>query len=323
MAEIIHPWPMDINRRIGIEAARLDRVARSHPNLGEGEAYSDLLDMLHEKEYSQPLMNQEVVVYGTPLTFSMDYDEGIDMIELQPMAVAAQKEYVESRGVYRGLTLKQVYDADQDKVSHRVVHMIWTGSGPAVSDEFGNMHQTHYYEHVLVDGSDIVPYHPVNAHSLIDLSDDKAIDWIDAFLSEDHQSHSHVISGLGSLMNVILEEFEDEADLNHQRVSYINSYNLLNGVVVLTDDFVIGGREVYEKQDPEKGVDFSMPGEGSEVVEIDPYFFQLAHGYHRFDSVVDPILTGGAPELFIEGRLGGGEPAMAPLKSVADIIVTE
>ena len=177
--------PLDIVRRIGSEAEELDEFAMNEPELTQSELYPDFIQTVFERDKFHPLMGERVVVYGRPLTFSVELEEETGDLITRPLAVAAEEEYRPSSGIYSGLTLLCPYDAAQEQTVYRIAHTVETGSSDLYPDEYGNLSQTHYREYILAKGSEVVPYNPVNAHSFIDLHEDPVTRAIDELAFND------------------------------------------------------------------------------------------------------------------------------------------
>ena len=307
--------PLDVVRQINREAADLDQFAQTVPGLAGSELYDDFVKVVFDKDKEQPLINQQVIVYGTPVTISSELDEATGELEIKTMAIAADQEYRRSSGKYAGLTVKTVYDPRTGEDSSRVVHMIYTGSGPAMPDEYGHMQQTHFYDYVLADGSEIIPYHPINAHSFEDLEGDSPITELEKIIFDGDLDAAQKLRQVGDLAVRIFRNLEHDDERNQQRLSYLNSLGLFDDVAMVAGDFFIGNRVAYEKAGE---LNFNDP---NFKFVIYPDNFQLSSGYRRVPSRGE-IMMGGSSELFIDARLEDGQEILAPFEPIRTIAAT-
>lgn len=313
MSETLNNGPLDLARQINLEAMELDRFARYESGLEDVDIYNDFVQTVLSLDERQPLMKQPVIVYGSQVTLSLELDDATGLLLTRPMAIAPEQESPPVSGIYAGLAVKPVYDSRKDKTFYRVVHTIYTGSSPCIADEHGNMQQTHFHEYVLAEGSDVVPRRPLNAHSHRDLDNDGVVSAIDRIAFQADVDIHHTIRRIGDMTTKAISRRENEANLNHQRISYLNSLGLLEGVALVTPDLVMGDKDKYEADGE---LTFS---ETSVKLVVYPDFFQIANGYDRIPGPPG-VLLGGAPTLFIEGNLEDGQAVMVPFAGITKII---
>jgi hypothetical protein len=292
---------LDVVRGIAFEADELDELARTKL-MANPDMEADFMVAVANLNEDNPLMGNRVTVYGTPVTTSFDGET------LQSMALASSATHTATSGHYRGMTARTIYDPFTDSEECRLLHMIYIGSGPLEADETGNMHQMHYYNYVLGRGSEIVPFNPVNAHSLVELQRDALLIDVDTIALDEQLGIAEKIKQIGIVSNGVLQKFVDQSKRNHQRVSYLNSLNLLSDVVFLTSDFVLADKEAFETS---QSLYFS---ERTTTQVVYPDIFQMTNGYSRLSN--GTILPGGAPELYIEGTLEDGQAVLAPFKGL-------
>ena len=303
---------LDIVREIAEEAEELDEFAASQPNLGESELFSEFAQSVFARDKIHPLMGQQVIVHGTPITPAMETDEAYGTFSTNPLAVAPMHENKPSIGTYVGLTVQSVYDIDAEADVFRIAHVIHTGSSQSVPYSQGHMQQFHFYEYVLATGSEVIPYNPVNAHSLADLRNDAVVADIDKIAFGDLADANGEwarAEEIGLFMAQTLFERQTEDDINHQRLSYLNSLGTLSEVVLVTKDFALGDKSAYETGD---ALNFSN---ANLEFLVYPKIFHFLHGYKRMRPS-GAIALEREPELFIEGRLEGGQKVLAPFQEI-------
>jgi hypothetical protein len=211
------------------------------------------------------------------------------------------------------LAVPLVYDAAAGTESLRVAHMIYTGSSDTIPDAFGNKDQKHFYEYVFVQGSDVEPVRPANGHSLEELAGDGVTAQIDEISFNDTLDLHQKVSRICACMNKVLEHtawLED--DLNHQRISYINSLGLFAGTSIFTRDLLLADKDTYLSSGQIQFTDMSLS------VEVLPYMIDAAPGYRRGERP-EAITLEHCPELFVAATLTDGQPVMAPLKNIERI----
>lgn len=297
--------PLDVARAINSEATELDTLIRDKLGDKTMELWNDVKAVASGLSERHPLTGEDVIVYGLPVTFSVGGDD-----EPRPLAITANHEYRAVTGSYRGIVMLEVHDPKAEVAQFRLLHQIYTGSSALVSDAFYNMDQKHFYDYVLVHGSEVVAVDPVNAHSLIDLERDRITAQVDEIVLDETKDPAKRVNEVGLLLNEVLGS-EEENELSQQRVSYLNSLGLLKEVVILTDDLVLGDKKAFESSP------HLLFSEGSTDFEIYPERFQVALGYTRFAD--GSILPGGAPELYVEGELKDGQLVFAPMKSAIEV----
>ncbi|HVI60860.1 MAG TPA: hypothetical protein VM535_01745 [Candidatus Saccharimonadales bacterium] len=270
------------------------------------EAYEEVIGQVRGLYHVHPLIGQEVGIHGVPLSVGMGEEEAM------PYTLPVDRAKSMTYGLYNGLSVREIYDSERDEHGVRLVHMLYTGSDDPMLDEFGNTHQTHYYNYVCVPGSETVPVFPLNAHSLEDLADDPVVAMIDHIVLDEGANDLEKIQRLGREVNRVLKkrEFTDNIEINHQRASYINSLGLHHNLRLDVRDFIVAA-------------DDSKDGDEFECISLDrrahiiPQMFEIASGYDWVSGEEVP-LEGGPPELYARTELPDGRPLMAALKNVLD-----
>lgn len=299
--------PLDIVRDITAHAEELDAEAREHLKVEGTEGPDELLEdfdaIVKGLIENHPLRNGNVIIYGTPVTFSTDGTRD------HPAAIAptGRGESEPVNGLYCGMMLREVYDPARDVVEQRVVHGVYTGNTDFIPDAFGNADQKHHFNYALVRGSEVIPTEPKNAHSMTDLRGDAIVGRLDEIALDEDRDLADKIEACATFTNRLVGELEHEAALNHQRVSYLNALGLLRTAAVLTNDFMIGTKASYENDS------VNYFSDRSTELALLPNTFQIISGYELIEGAP---LFGGPPELFVEGVLRDGQPAIAPVKGI-------
>jgi hypothetical protein len=302
--------PLDIARSITAEAEELDEFAMGQPELAQKELYGDFRQTVFDRDNLNPLLGERVIVYGAPLTLSVELEEESGDLITHPLAIASDQEYRPSSGIYCGLTVVRPYDAEHEKSVYRVVHIVYPGSSELCPDEHGNMQQTHYREYVLAKGSEVVPYNPVNAHSFMDLRDDPVASEIDKMVFDEEETVSwQLVEEVGLFAAMALSEHEHEDEKNQQRLSYLNSLNLLDAVELVTSDFMLGDKYHYET-----GSELIF-NDVESVFVVSPHTFHFLNGYDRLESS-GAVALWREPELFVEGCLDDGQTVLLPFQGI-------
>jgi hypothetical protein len=304
MSEIRAQGPLDIARQINKTAARVDAVGQEYLDRNPDETGA-IIQQLNALNYTHPLAGQEVEVFGISLTISVGEDEPV------PYALPVDRKPGIMRGIYNGVTLRTLYDPEEDKYASKLAHMLYTGTGEMELDQYGNLHQTHFYNYVSLYGSEVTPVLPLNAHSLEDLEDDPIAQLVDHIMFDENTTDLEKIKRLGNYVNRALrkQEFSDEKAMNHQRVSYINSMGLHHNLKLAVNDIVLGDAD-------DESDEFSLVSLSGQA-NIIPVRFEIASGYELVPGG-EEALAGGPPELYARTNLPDGRPLLAALKNVLD-----
>jgi hypothetical protein len=295
--------PLDIVRDVNDRARELDHIASKR--ITSEESFEVFRDEVHDLDTYNPLMNQEVVGWGTTLTILADCGEDLGT----RLALPPKDKTVKTTGVYIGYCVKLIYDLEFEQLEHRVVHMVRTGKDQ-YGDEYGNIHTVTKYTYISVVDGEIEPVLPINAHSFKDLEGDDVIKGFNEIVFDDKENRFGKVKRLGYLANRVLVNLDHQTDRNHQRVSYLNSLGLLEGAMILTRDYVKGDKDSLLKGEVSDHSDLSS------LMELNPVIFDTAPGYERQR---DKIILRETPELYARAVLPNGEPVMAPLKNVVEV----
>lgn len=316
--------PLDLVRDIEDEAVRYDALAQYHLERNPDDL-DGFRDQVEAMVAGHPWLNQEVKLRGICLTEAIGPD-GEEIVpyslpsrrkqakadELYPGMMAAHEES-EVRGLYHGITVRLVFDPESGEQKYKAVHMINVGESGLVIDWRGDIHQTHYYNYVCVDGADGEPVLPLNGHSMEDLDGDPVVAAAVRIMGDGETTMAEKIRSLGEIVNEILawDEIEFEAiDLNRQRASYLNSLSVHHAVRLLVNDMLVGAPE-------QSSIDFGY-STLKERVNFTPYLLDIAPGYDRMPWQEEP-LRGGPPELYAQALVDGGRVMLAPLKAVLEV----
>jgi len=297
--------PLDICRRVNDEAEGIDDLLIESQELDEADS-GPIKEWINELEKQHPLIGQEVVVYGQVLTPSMG-DNGV----VHPLTTGVDKEGNAVEGKYCGYMVCTAYDPVLDESGDILAHMVKT-STESYADEFGNVITKDSFTYVWVWGSEVIPKLPLLAHSLEDLKDDEPVDEFDRLTLESAMPRAEVVRRIGSIANRLFINTEyDQAEMNQQRVSYLNSLGILDGIVLVTRDVLVMDRDDYIKGDNIRYSDMSN------VLHLKPQAFDILPGYLRIPG--GGIFPGGPPELFATCELVDGRSVLIPIKAVEEI----
>jgi hypothetical protein len=296
--------PLDIAREVQSEAEYLgdlilDQTAEFLIEYDNLEERVLMLDQQH------PFYGREIIAYGTVLTESVNDHGGMIPLSIPPK----DQEPAPVKGIYKGFCVVPAYVPDQDTSVLLLVHQIRTGSASILND-FYNSVTTNYNSYVLVHDSEILPVIPQHSHSLFDLRNDRItreIDWL-VFNDDDTVRRTKKVI---DLVSRIFAKNEDQFELNLERVSYLNSLELFNDVIVVTNDVAIANREDYLQA---TDVAFS---ETNADLELLPEMLDLLPGYIRLPG--GEVLLGGAPELCATAENHDGRRIIMPLSKITDI----
>lgn len=314
----------------------LDLVRQLNDKAGEYDVYATLSmqdeyeapkfqQQVHNLNASHPLIGEEVSVYGDAITSSID-EEGREFTGVvspamngdSPELVRVDREYLDGAigehhmpvvGEYAGYEIWKAFDIKQGAWVHRVTHKVSVGSVEYV-DPYGNDHLITQNRSVCALGSKIFPVNPVNAHSLRDLRDDKVVHYaFDNIVFHPDNSPVDAIIKIGKIARKVFSGDRENPELNHQRISYLNSMGLLDGISILTRDFLqVTGY-------PSEGDVTSQPVQTERFVQIEPGFFVLGKKYHR-DTQGNVYCKPGEIDLGVKTPTGDGEAIVVPVPNI-------
>jgi hypothetical protein len=305
--DLVNRGPLDLVREINEKAADLDLLAMKAEILNKDDL-RQIQMAINEFDEAHPLMDQEVVVYGTSLRMNADLDPTTHGLLLP----ADNQEYEPVRGIYRGFAMRPTYHTEQEYVSHRVVHMVRTGVS-----EYYNRYYSYVTEvifgYTCAYDSEVLPAEPLNAHSLVDLAQDDVIDNIDKIAYGRDRSTAVCVKAIAEYVNKILVDREQEAEKNHQRVSYLNSLKLLSGLEMCVDKIIVANdRNEYINNSPKIDVYelSAITPVASDVIDILPSWLETPSG---------DVLPGGQPELCFVASTNDKRKAFMPLSKILEI----
>lgn len=314
--------PLDRVRAIEDEALLVDQVVAEQ---GVGpEEQDEYLERIQQLTLNHPYLYKEVIIYGEPLTISMDSNQYEPTFHLLTLPGDGGRGHLDrtsqTKGIYRGYAIKYVYDSLNDTYAQRLVHAVHVAQTRIEEiDEYHDAVTTirSHMNYFTFMESVVIPALPLNMHSLEDLAKDGSMIHIDevAFAGTDT---FETIQNIGLLANKILERNEwDElaGERSMQRVSYINSLGLLEGVDVLSEDMVVTSIDrpfhpletVYCKSD--EGVIRFQGG----IFDVGPRYNNLSTG---------EFLSGGAPELYVKVETSTEQAMYTPVRSIIGTIDT-
>jgi|GEM_PF-2164578 len=315
MARTNYSSPLDEIRRLNEAARNMEVLAVECPEeaLANGSQFDELIKKL---DLQHPLLEEEVIVYGSPLIPCADADGN-----MHPLSLAADEysmpteEKMGIRGIYYGLGMRPAYSQDLNKVIPVAAHLVMTGQYQ-YADEFYNWYNKKNIEHIWVVGSEIVPVLPVHGHNLYDLRKDALIEKFNSIAFEGTASVPDIVRQLGAVANDVLGGDDGfNIERTRQRISYLNSLELLSSLVLTSTEVVVGNRDSY------------LAGEADELGIVDKTtplkmrggMFDALPGFKRLPD--DSInFAGRAPELFVVGSYYEGAHTFMPVKDILDIV---
>ncbi len=317
--------PLDLVRQLNAEAGDLDVYAEYDMQSGNLSRQERLQKEVYHINQNHPLIDRRVFVHGRVITPAIDEENGEllpslpydpsekleDMFdvsdELLPYLIDEHQDTIE--GEYKGYKIFRVLNPRSHEWEHRVVHKLAVGEGQ-YTDGFGKDVVETYNDFVCAWESSIDPVEPIDAHSLVDLQDDKIVNnAFDGIAYSEKYSRAEAIKKIGCLATRIFSKYKDDKYLNHQRISYLNSIGLLEDVVVRAKDFEIGGAQ-YGYTSPSN----------KNVMEFDEGYFVLSPGYKRTREGI-PYILSGRLELFIKSWINKDSYAKVPMSNILDIEV--
>jgi hypothetical protein len=306
--EVFNKGPLDLVREIGTEAAELDQhlsvVSEDEitPQLQER-----LTDEINELSDEHPLFGEEVRVYGQAVTTSIN-GEG----DGYPLALMPADSRTSVTGRYEGLSATLAYNPDTDEIEPRIVHMIHTGT-VVYPNMYNNRITEDFMAQVCADGATVEPIVPLNAHSLLDLSRDRVVKGIDKILIED-LTPGQRLAKVAKYANRVLRQstFASTGRYNHQRVSYLNSLNILQEVLVAGKEFAISD----SRSDFIEGEDVSYYEANEEPQFFEPEALDLLHGY--CDQPDGSVASTGLPELYFIASTMDDKEVFVPVKHAVE-----
>lgn len=306
--------PLDRVRAIENEAYQIDWAVAEHGVKREHrQEYTDYLNLL---ESIHPYIGREVVVYGEPLSWSIDIDSDITYSLILPGdgGRGHDDRINQTKGLYRGYAIKHVYDSLNDMQTQRLVHAVQTGQTKEIND-YHNLVTTQFIDYFTFTESVVTPTIPVDIHSFEDLKKDGSMTQIDeAAFSEDDRYTT--IQNIGIVASRIFgcSDWRDSSanERNRQRVSYINSLGLLNGVGVLTRDMVV--TNIESAFHPDATNYYGLDGD----LRINDSIFDIGPSYEKLST--GEFLPGGPSELYIKVEHSAEHAIYTPVRRLTGII---
>lgn len=315
--------PLDRVRQLNAAAGDYDVYANMHMQDDEHEQikFQARVDALN---VSHPLIGEEVIVYGDVLSLSMD-EEGREFTAVVPRSIdkdsaeliRVDREYlgevigehhVPVVGEYKGYVIWKTFDINTQQWVHRVTHKIGRET-VEYTDPYGSDHSVENNTFIYAWGSKIFPINPVHAHSLKDLQNDKIVRYaFDNIALAPNISRPDAIMKIGKIAQKAFSGWIEQPETDHQRISYLNSLGLLEGLSVVTKDFL----EVRGFSDEEKT---SVPSAVDQpYTQIEPGFFVLARSYKR-DSLGQVFYRNGR-DLCIKTPVDDGKAVVVPVPNI-------
>jgi hypothetical protein len=302
--------PLDVVREINQQAEALDMLMMESGEIGKTEA-NFIVDTIDELDSQHPLLNQEVIIFGQLLHPNTQYEPSHNGMPFLVMPVEGERS-PQVKGIYRGLEVRPVYVDEHEYMTDRIVHLVDIFAQRGFDRHFYPV-KTDIQNSVCAYGSEVVPFSPVNAHSLIELKNDRVVAQIDEIAFSDKGSVAEKLGAIGVLMNAVLKNSEFDEDRNRQRVSYINSLELLRSVYVSAPDLVLSSTlDMYIDDGP-----------GNEGYQMDNEVFfppGVLHILPRRNQTQDGLRIGGYPELCIVNQTDDDRIGIVSFDRVTNIV---
>lgn len=299
---LVAKGPLDVIRELNETAGSWDSDIQREKYFGSLEENANWLSSLDD---NWPVINQEVIIYGTVLQPGV-----VEDVEANVGLVLGNNSSDFAVGIYRGLTILDPYDKDRRK-SYRVVHVLETDV-EYFPDTFYNTVKITKNSYVCAQNSTILPVEPV-AHSLAELKSDEATEEIDVIAFDEEKTRLERILAVGQYVNILLGSNSYQKDKNYQRLSYLRSLGLLDGAVIEAKDFVVGNLRSGESL---SGKQFSAM---DKVVQIKPGDFAVLDSYRRDQNRPGHIDILSQPEAYVRGIVGQQSPVMVPFRSIVSV----
>jgi hypothetical protein len=304
MSELQFNWPLDIARSQTEQAEWL----QAELAYGERER-ANVSSALERLQITHPLLGQEVEVWGRTLTEGLGEDGRLS----NALRIPPTREATKARGTYVGFDVIDTYDPELEATVPKVVHVVRT----VVYNEriaFRWIRQTSGFDYVLVEGSDINPVRPINAHSLKDLHGDKPLEALRGLVADERRAKPERVRALGELANILFAQSPAyETPLHHQRISMVNSLGLLEGRVARAYDFAVVANDQRLEEHGDVGLS-SM----HVLEQVRPRYLEAAPTYTRtYDKEGNAKIVLSDPlELYLRSTRSNDGSALVPLKNV-------
>jgi len=311
MSELAPRGPLDVMEDMENEVDALEELVEHYFNT-DASSNDELIELVGELNQQHPAINQQVVAYGSVLTPSMDHEFSVWPLTLAAddfIPESARDEYAVTFGIYKGLGIRQIWSQEQDAQGYVLTHLIEDITPHEYFDEYGNRYLKSHITHIWSYGSSIVPALPIESHSLRDLAHDRVVREFNKFAFGEYEV-THIVQQLGRIANEALRNDEHRWDQCRQRVSYLNSLDILRFVVLEARDIVVADRDKYMAGED---IDFST---GGQLFTLWAEHFDFMPGYARSAGGVPEL--GLPPELFAAAHLDG-TPILIPMKNVLKI----
>ena len=208
--------------------------------------------------------------------------------------------------------MRPIYLPECEDYVQSMAHLLETDN-LAYTDEAGNQHTVNHFHFVLAQDSHLEPILPINNHNLSAMADSKKIEKFDEILFQEDLDTEQKIRRVGGFANKVFRHEGHLIDRQYGRVSYLNASGILDGVSVVTSDFIIArDRERYVA-----GLEVPIISEDEHSsVSVGALVFDILPGYKKTDN--KSVRLHLPPELFLAAPIPSGWLAL-PVKSVDKI----
>lgn len=222
-------------QREGIEhASRIDRVLRQGGKIIAHNS-SELVNTLSN---GLPYIGEYCNVEGAVFLESDDFDKGGD-----PNVLSLDLDMdrrATARGIYGGIARIRAGNG-RGGVGDRLVNVLISTEDDSVYQQHGHRIDLVRHTYFCVDGSDIRPVEPYNAHSLKDLKGDFWTQELERVVLDDRLSAKAALEGLTKvLLGMLNSRSPHTQSMNHQRLSYLNSLGFFDDKMTTSSEFLDG-----------------------------------------------------------------------------------
>jgi len=316
--------PLDMVRHLNATAGDYDIYANMHMQDDE-HGQIKFKNRVEALNANHPLIGEEVIIYGNVLSVSFgemgeactavvpynieEDSSGLARVDREYLAEVMGEHHVPVVGEYKGYDDWRVFDTKTQEWSYRITHKV-AKEIVEYTDPYGADHSVTNNTFVYAWGSKIFPIDPVNAHSFEDLKNDKIVQHgFDSIAYDEHLDRPEAIVKIGQIARKAFSGPIDQPELDHQRISYLNSLGLLEGLSVLTRDYL----NVSGFGDELK---VSIPSPSDQpCTQIEPGFFVLAESYGR-DKMGQVFYKRGQRDLCIKTPVDDGAAVVVPVPNI-------
>ncbi len=296
----------------------------------QGDQVMEIAERRLHLDARMPFKEREVGVLADPLTWALDEH---DQIQTWLFADNFEGKYWPPKnerhtGTYDGFYIYPITDvSSNDRPMYRLLHGL-LGDTESRKETWGYMDIKSSSRRkdlfpVFEAGEDpIMPVAPNGAHSMLDLRNDPALRKIQNILTSDQfDYHDERLRTLGKNLSKILNRLTVASvqipNLNHQRLSYLNSIPIFSD-----DQYVVADNYIFaEKIHEPVGCPFDVRTEQDlGMIKVKPEMLAVAHRYTLHANKQDARFRN-ACEAYVVGESQAiGERVYCPLRNIVAVL---